>query len=593
MSYPRIYSLSTVGILKHYVHDYIFHPLRTDFIGPNGVGKSVIADLLQLLFIYDTELIQFGTDAVKNEKRSIYTLPYDVGVAYCFLNVEVNQGQFLVIGIALSAQSGTGITPFVLLKQPELHLGINELALTRLEIPWAKEFLINGTTIPDTKNLAAMLKDKGLYLKTFRKKEEVRQYYQFLFDKEVLSINLSADSNLKAFARVIQSFSKAKSLNLSPSAASRSLKEFLFENEDKELVSAYEQQQESLEKILREYGRLHKDIQTLKEKQQQLNELRTMGDALTIAEKDLLVSELSQLHQELKTIASEEKNGRSELNKLNNLRLAYEEKQLKLPRLEKALAEAVREANDQVDLHVQYEQLNEEISELDENINDLETLNPLIPNPDWANHIQPIDVNLRTVSQIKELVSFAVGLLKDFPTFDEIDTAWQKQDEAIATLTSELNVTKQANEKLIHLLEDSPDESLIHWLNGQSITLSPEQRSAVLYFASTSVKKPQDPLARERYLNTTALFDGFEISPAENGNGFWLKLGALHEFIADDPLAQSFTIATLKENRQAKNKTIATQLEEIGKFKKGQPYDEHLFSIVLTRFYGITRLLKD
>jgi exonuclease SbcC len=239
MNYPRIYSLSTVGMLKHYVHDYLFHPLRTDFIGPNGVGKSVIADLMQLLFIYDTDLIQFGTDAVKNEKRSIYTLPYEVSVAYCFLNVEVSQGRFIVIGIAISAQSGTRIAPFVLVKNPELHLDINELALTKQEIPWAKDFLVNGSTIPDTKALSAQLKDSGIYLKTFRKKEDVRQYYQFLFDKEILSINLSVDSNLKAFARVIQSFSKAKSLNLSPSAASKSLKEFLFEDEDKELLTEY------------------------------------------------------------------------------------------------------------------------------------------------------------------------------------------------------------------------------------------------------------------------------------------------------------------------------------------------------------------
>ena len=62
MNYPRIYSLSTVGILKHYMHDYLFHSLRTDFVGGNGVGKSIIGDLLQLMFIYDTDLIKFGTE---------------------------------------------------------------------------------------------------------------------------------------------------------------------------------------------------------------------------------------------------------------------------------------------------------------------------------------------------------------------------------------------------------------------------------------------------------------------------------------------------------------------------------------------------
>ena len=60
MSYPRIYSLSTVGILKHYIHDYLFHPTRTDFVGANGVGKSIIADLLQMIFVYDKDIIKLS-----------------------------------------------------------------------------------------------------------------------------------------------------------------------------------------------------------------------------------------------------------------------------------------------------------------------------------------------------------------------------------------------------------------------------------------------------------------------------------------------------------------------------------------------------
>lgn len=38
--FPRIYSLSTVGIRNHYNSDYRFHPFRTDFAGDSGVGKS-------------------------------------------------------------------------------------------------------------------------------------------------------------------------------------------------------------------------------------------------------------------------------------------------------------------------------------------------------------------------------------------------------------------------------------------------------------------------------------------------------------------------------------------------------------------------
>ena len=49
-NYPRIYSLSTLGLIHHYENDYLFHNMRTDFVGDSGSGKSIIADLLQLIF---------------------------------------------------------------------------------------------------------------------------------------------------------------------------------------------------------------------------------------------------------------------------------------------------------------------------------------------------------------------------------------------------------------------------------------------------------------------------------------------------------------------------------------------------------------
>lgn len=49
--YPRIYSLSTIGIIHHQKNDYIFLPIVLIFIGDSDSGKSIIADLLQLIFV--------------------------------------------------------------------------------------------------------------------------------------------------------------------------------------------------------------------------------------------------------------------------------------------------------------------------------------------------------------------------------------------------------------------------------------------------------------------------------------------------------------------------------------------------------------
>ncbi len=69
--YPRIFSVSTVGIIYHNNSDYLIHPLRTDFTGGSGSGKSVVADLMQLIFIAKKEYWESATEVMTNEKRTI------------------------------------------------------------------------------------------------------------------------------------------------------------------------------------------------------------------------------------------------------------------------------------------------------------------------------------------------------------------------------------------------------------------------------------------------------------------------------------------------------------------------------------------
>src|SRR5690606_20615933 len=281
MSYPRIYSLSTVGVLKHYIHDYLFHIKRTDFVGDNGVGKSIIADLLQMIFVFDKDLIKFGTDGVKKEERQINTLPYKTKCAYCFLNIEVNAGKFITIEIQINGQKGKCIIPFVITKQADINLKINELALEKEELIFAKDLLkekeAGEKEIVDIQDLATFLYEKyKLRLNFFSNNESVSTYYKFLYDKNILPLNLSQDKNLKAFAKVIQSFSKAKALNLSGNQASRNLKEFLFEESDEDILANFQKEQSELEKILREYESLNRDIQNLSNKQKKLTNLREL-----------------------------------------------------------------------------------------------------------------------------------------------------------------------------------------------------------------------------------------------------------------------------------------------------------------------------
>src|SRR5690606_5304800 len=98
--YPRIYSLSTVGLIHHREFDYLFHPFRTDFIGESGSGKSMIADLIQLIFVGSEafESATRGTDIREPEGMVLQAEKRSKGVGYAFLNIEMAPAQYLVVG---------------------------------------------------------------------------------------------------------------------------------------------------------------------------------------------------------------------------------------------------------------------------------------------------------------------------------------------------------------------------------------------------------------------------------------------------------------------------------------------------------------
>ena len=145
-NYPQIYSLSTVGIRNHYHTDYLFHPFRTDFTGDSGIGKSIIADLLQLIFVGEKE---FKSATEAHETRNPRKLPVD-RFGYSFINVEVSQSKYLVIGMFIS--SG-GIDPFI------IQQGYDWDEFTPLSSPFSYKKILFNESITDLDSLAEKLKD--------------------------------------------------------------------------------------------------------------------------------------------------------------------------------------------------------------------------------------------------------------------------------------------------------------------------------------------------------------------------------------------------------------------------------------------------
>jgi DNA repair protein SbcC/Rad50 len=540
MNFPRIYSLSTVGVLKHYVHDYLFHPVRTDFIGPNGVGKSIIADLMQLMFIYDNELIRFGTDGLQQEKRSVETLPYKTRLAYCFLNIEVSSNQFITTGILINGGRGKRVTPFVILKNADLNQPIEHLCLTAEDIIFANG-VVNASVIPDITDLASrLLKEKNIYLRVFRSKEDINEYYRFLYEKNILPVNLSNEKSLSAYAKVIQSFSKAKSLNLSGAQASRSLKEFLFEESDEDILFSYSAQQMALEKILKEYKRLNEDITALEKKLKKLIELKEQNEKYVSLYKEYRKTELSITFNSWQYLETQEGNARRILQQNQNECTMLKGVSERLPLLKSKIGSAFNTANANYDLHIDYEKLTIKDEELTKEINEVRML--ILPEVDdsWKVEVGNVDISTRSAKIFKDEIDFAVPYLKRYKTLNAVINERSKQKALIDDLKRNYKVDKEEREKLYNLLLNEGEKSFIHWFISKGPVLTKDQTQLLLYFAPISVSEIENPLRGERVLDPEQLFKDFEIKTVAGKKGYWLKLGAISEFVEFNPDASLF-----------------------------------------------------
>lgn len=601
MNYPRIYSLSTIGILKHYIHDYVFHPKRTDFIGSNGVGKSIIADLLQMIFVYDKELIRFGTDSVKKEDRLINTLPYKTKFAYCFLNIEVEKDKFIAVGIQISNQKGKRIIPFLITKEADINLKINQLALEKNEILFAKGLTANDT-IPDLHEISEnLLASSGLRLNYFKNNDEVQSYYRFLYDKNITPLNLSQDRNLKAYAKVIQSFSKAKTLNLSGNQASKSLKEFLFEDSDEDILFNFNKAKEDLEKILKQYHSLNEEIKTLSDKQKRLLHLRELEHSYLDFHKCFKQTELNGSYAELQTLKRRETRNNSLLIKQQKELQKLQKLIEKLPRVESYIKDCHDLADKNLELFNEFEKKLSLTEELSAEISDLEMI--VLPeiDEDWKNNIDRVDMTLRDSAEIKKLIAFAAPYIEKYKTFDNVLLARNKQNNILDDLKSAIREEKSKKEKFLSLLENNKaEDTLFQWYLNHLPDLNDGQIQALLYFATTPISKTNNPDRQPRYMDAEALFNDFQATTTDQG--IWLKLGALSEFI---PFNQD---AAVIENKADLDQSIQklidklklqlseqeTKLQALANISDGESYKidlfDYHFDISIVEISNINRL---
>lgn len=222
-NYPRIYSLSTLGLIHHYENDYLFHNMRTDFVGDSGSGKSIIADLLQLIFA-GSEMFESATRTM-DEKRELDGLvlrtPHKgIDIGYTFLNIEIQSRHYIVIGCYLESNSKR-TKPFIIQGSSDPKANLLPIG----QPLQTKDFKREGNICP-LDDLLSQMEEKGLFLSYW---ETVKPYHRILYTHDILPLDLASnEKTLKDYASVIRSFSRGKTIDTSNS---NNLKQFIFGTE--------------------------------------------------------------------------------------------------------------------------------------------------------------------------------------------------------------------------------------------------------------------------------------------------------------------------------------------------------------------------
>lgn len=180
-SLPRIYSLSTLGLIHHQEFDYLFHPTRTDFNGDSGTGKSMIADLLQLIFVGSDAFI---SATASNEPRTVdgmvlRTAGKGTDLGYAFLNIEIEEGKFICVGAYLESIS-SHTQSFII--QTGYDFGENA-KLQPFDKPLNKDILLDNNQILPIDQLKEKLEQNGFVLESWQRP---KQFHSILFNNNIL-----------------------------------------------------------------------------------------------------------------------------------------------------------------------------------------------------------------------------------------------------------------------------------------------------------------------------------------------------------------------------------------------------------------------
>jgi len=556
--FPRIYSLSTVGLIHHREFDYLFHGFRTDFVGESGVGKSMIADLIQLIFV--------GSDVFESATRGNDTRDPDgmvlddqqggKGIGYAFLNVQKSPVEWLVVGVYL--ERGIKNSQAFLIQQ-----GFNSEHPGSLSGPLSYKQFLKGDKILPLEQLKSQIGDQGLYCRSWQR---YKRFHEILFNENILPLNVaSGDRVLKDYAAILQSFSRGKMLD---TRSSDSLCQFLFGNEAAQKIWVkFQEAIKELENSVGEYGQNLSEIQRVTAKQKALVALQKQKAKRDDAQRQWLLQELRYWQQEERRLKRE----------VDECVITYlKAKQYKTILEDILTAEVLATKENVQNLEEESDRLNTIYEEILPRFKAVESARKLRRGwdgsdeelrqkfNDYQEHrrqktaLQDLEKKLKEAAVAQEFA--------DIPAKESFFGLQEYVNTAISELRSQLN-TKNALKNYVRITDQ---ESLGYWALQQKRAFSLEEESAILAFQQLPRKKT----AKADYLPTPAeLIYALSIVEKET-DGFWINLSSIRRFIpyTTTPIFQSYDEAKIRSFFEQYSNQLEKEVTELT--RKRQQYEK-------------------
>lgn len=519
--YPRIYSLSTVNLIHHQENDYSFNSSRTDFIGDSASGKSIVADLLQLILVGSTAF-KSATATLKDPREPnglVLTSPgKGTNIGYAILNIEVANEQFIAIG-AYFESTNKSTKSFII----QTSTKIEEDIFVPMSKPVKYSDFKNGDYIFELDEMIDVMEEKQLILK---KIERISSYHRLLFKNDILPLNLaSSDKILNDYAKILQSFSRGKTLE---THKSKSILDFLFGQErGKELLSKYTEIAKDFENSILAYGQNLESIKILTDKCNKVCSLKKLLEIKDEINKEYLSEELYYYIDEYNYLS---RNLSINVEKINSSFSS-------LTKLVKAVKSDIEEAKKKEDY---YNQILKESSDFQfkaklkyENLKAAQQLldNLNIKEDLLDSFYKSYQKKKELHTQFKELNSkLSEKNLNDFFEKSEWIKSIKYGNGYFTTRIAEIKLSLEHLDLLSEYADINNPESLVRWAISLNRSLSETEESIILHFQKYRRTEPEKPLKADRFLpSPEALFNN--LKTIEKNGGFWIDLGGIWEYV--------------------------------------------------------------